>query len=171
MTQSVHEYRVAQARQVIRCYEEATGRLPDGAVTVISWAEEHPDSLPFSDGELVPLYDAPQVADDALTEAVVEILRERTRSERQHSHHWMKLGEHAFGLVEDGRMVAAVYWMPAETGDQDAAEGEPLVAAAGWYLVDARTPDAHESLVVGGEQIWYDALARAEHFWLSDPRP
>jgi hypothetical protein len=143
-------YRVAQARQLIRRYEESVGSAPQSAADVVAWADRHRDELPLSDGRLVPFYEDPAAA-DGLAEAVVELLRGRiVLDDEPKSHHWMNLGREAFGLVEDGRVVAIVYWN-----------------AGGWYFVDVLSPDAHEHLVDGDQERWSEALAQAEQLHAS----
>ena len=166
-----HTHRIAQARQLLRCYAEATGELPRDAATVVAWADASRAWLPTRDGQIIPLYDPIQVADDELSEAVVRLLEERLLDEYGDRHRWTSLGRHAVALVEDERIVAVVYWTGGDIVDEEPPSDDAGISQPGWYLVETGRPDEHECLAEGGLGLWSDALKTAEEIWMARRQP
>ena len=70
---------------------------------------------------------------------------------------WIALGRQAFGLIEVDHVVAVVYWSSPDVGVDESSE--PVVADAGYFLVDCGRPTEHVWIVDGVE--WEEARARA----------
>jgi hypothetical protein len=66
-------------------------------------------------------------------------------------YYWVELGRQARGLVQAGAIVAVVYWAPADVGEYGEPGGEPVLVAAGYYLVDVNAPADHICVVEGDE--------------------
>jgi hypothetical protein len=164
-------HRIAQARQLLRCYAEAAGQAPRDAAAVIAWADSSRGSLPTRDGQIIPLYDPVQVAGDELSESVVQILEERLLDEYGDRHRWASLGRHAVALIEDERIVAVVYWTTGDVVDEESPSDDSGICEAGWYLVETGRPDEHECLAEGSLDLWSDALKTAEEIWLARRTP
>jgi len=52
------QYRLAQARRLVACYEEANGQPPPTAASLQEWVAANPDRIPRDElGRTVPLYE------------------------------------------------------------------------------------------------------------------
>src|ERR1700678_1871911 len=74
---------------------------------------------------------------------------------------WINLGRQAFGVEYRGRLVAVLYWAPADVGEVEDLGGEPIVTEPGFFLVQTESPTTHLHVVDGEdrEEDWARALA------------
>jgi hypothetical protein len=72
----------------------------------------------------------------------------------EESTDWVSLGRDSYGLIEDDRIVAIVYWTPAGAGESLEPGAGPDVLDAGYYVVDVNRPWDHECIVEGAKHDW-----------------
>jgi hypothetical protein len=77
---------------------------------------------------------------------------------------WVEFGRRAFGVVEDGSVVAVLYWKPAGIGMLHPG-GELVVEDACWSLAETTSPYDHEVLFKGGEDDTAAVLSVASDRW------
>jgi hypothetical protein len=86
--------------------------------------------------------------------------------------YWTQAGDHTWGLVVEGRVVALVYWTGSRVGELDEPGGEPVVMDPGWFWFSVEDPDNHyafaEDIEITGDMPYEqqvtateDVLARA----------
>jgi hypothetical protein len=87
---------------------------------------------------------------DAVVAAANDV-DEKLRGREVERPYWVQAGEHAWGLVVGGSVVALVYWTAAGVGELDERGGEPVPTEGGWFWFSVDDPDNHYDLGEGVE--------------------
>jgi hypothetical protein len=87
---------------------------------------------------------------------------------------WVAVGVSAFGLVQDDRILAVVYWSPADVAETADGGHEPVVTEAGFSWVASDAPWDHFYLCGAphpSDHEWSRARELAAHAYFAHAGP